>query len=720
MPSNKFNFGLLPLLGGLCVLVAACGDDSAGTVDTTDTSEPYDVGPWPDAGGWDLGELGTDAVEVDACDAVASAILVRQRSVPGGRQLHFLLEDADGNALDGAFASCLSIEAADIGPLPVAWTRVESAPGATLLVVSADSADAADAAAIAEQLVALRPDGERVAIWRWSNTLTQVVGATVDHGRLLRRIATDFASSDAAPLPVVDTRAAALEEWGDYDWHAMLGVRNAVFVAPSAQIPELDAHGERVRDLWVVGEAPGALRTFDGSTDPADLAAEVSAELDATAAAGLGLLGFCDPGTALELTLKVGDRAIGTYSLGDAATEHVRASCSAPEALAAAPAEMPVVELTFTADERRVYDGYHAANNENDFTGSFRIEPETVPVAMVASFRGQSSGACERKNFSINLEGSDARHVIAGTGTDEFDLISMCLDDRYVNQTNTDALFAQLDLWRLAFGLVELRIDSQSAGIYLYIEDLGEEVTREVSRARAVVRRRTDIDNKPAEVKWSFDDDDAAALQRYNAFVQSAQTLTGDELVDFLDSSMDLDQYLRWMALMSLLRNGDYIDEVYFIGEETVGADGTPRDFYFIQTWDPDDIFSDCHHSGRFALTDDNGLLYCAEALIDHAIFDEPAIYARYVDVLDELIAELTVERFTAQAMATRDRLVAFLEDSEVRGAMVELLAANPAATDRDVAAGEIATATDELVAGFGARRDELLSRIAAWREANP
>lgn len=711
MPQVQFR-RLAALATGTLLLVS-CGDAA-----TDDPYADYEVGPWPDAGGFDLGDLGTDAVEPDACDEVASAMLVRHRSVPGGRQLHLLLEDADGNPLDGAYASCLGIEAAGLGPLPVAWTRAEADPGQTLLVLAADSRD--QTSEIARALIALRPEDERIAIWRWADQLTQVVGATTSRRRLLSRLDAAFASTSATPLAAAEMAAVALDEWGKFEWGAARAARTVVIIDPDGAALAVDSAEPRSRLLWVTDAAGDALRHVATRATAAETAAAIGQHLDAVDDAGLALLGFCDPGTDLELSLTVGDRVISSFGLGDAAVEHILAECTPPDALAAGPAPTPVVEFTFSDDERAIYDQFHAANNESDFFGSFRLAPETVSAPMEAKFRGQSSGACVRKNFGVNLDGSDLRHVIAGTGADEFDLISMCLDEYYVNQTNADALLAEFGLWRLAFDLIELRIDGVSQGIYLYIEDAAEEVEREVSRARALIRRRTDIDNKPAETKWSFDDDDAAALNRYNAWVSTVESLEQTALIEHLEATLDLDQYLEWIALMSLLQNGDYIDEVFFIAEETTAADGSVADFYTIQTWDPDDIFSDCHHGGRFAIVDDNGLLYCAEARIDHAIFAEPLIYARYVDVLEAMLAELDVERFSARAQATRDELVTFLEDNEVRAAMIELVHLSPGATTFELAAEAITEATDRLVADFTARHALLSANVTAWREGNP
>lgn len=703
---------LVPLASAACD-DGASADRDAGS-DLADT-EPFDAGPWPDEDGWDLGDLGVDSVEPDACDALAELRLVRARSVPGGRQLHVVLLDGAGAPLDASFAGCLALEADGLGPLPLAFTADVPEPAATLIVVRDDRAT--NAAAVASALVALRPDGERIAVWRWADQLTQLATATRDRSALLDALDALDAIAESSPAEASRVVAPAIAEWSEYDDKALLAFRNVVFVAPGASA--VSAPSDSALALWAADSLNGEPGVV--SQDDAQAVAEaLNTALDRRDATGLTRLGFCDPGTDLVARFRVGDRVVAELDLGDAAVEHIARGCSSPDALAERPDDLPVVEIVFSPSERQTYDARHAANDATPFTGSLRTEPDGALAPIEANFRGQSSLACARKNFSINLDGSDPRHVIHGTGSDEFYLISMCLDDRYVNQTNADALLERFGMWRLAFGLVELRIDGVSAGVYLYVEDVGEEPAREFSRARAVVRRRTDIDNKPAEVKWSYDDDDGAALARYDAFVAQVQALSGSELEEYLESTFDLDLYLRWMALMSILRNGDYIDEVHFVAVEGTRPDGSVGDFYTLQTWDPDDIFSDCHHTGRFAVVDPNELLYCAEGLIDHAMFDEPGLYRRYVEALEQMLAELTPEIFEATTSATLASLTRIFEGADVRAAMVELLSANPAATDRDVAVGELSSATQTLVADYTARRTFLLDKVAAWRQANP
>ncbi len=661
----------------------------------------------------DLGDVSFDTPEPSRCAEVDRLTAIRMRSAPGGRQLHISLADSEGRALDAGFVTCISLSDPELGDLPLVHSVSETGPGATLIVAQLTPENVADSREFIDAFVAQRPSDERIAVWAWSETLVQVVGATSDRALLENRLDARWTANTAAPAPAGEIATVAAEEWEDISDHALLGPRSIVFVAPNLELESLpDIDRDYVTDFWVVGST--GTRQYPGDVGIA--ATGIAAVIDSVLEEGLSVLAFCDDGGPLELSFTSDGEVIRRVSFGDAALEHLDAACDLQVILDAAPQSAPVIEVEFSSAERARFEEL-AENRDSatSWTGELRIPGELAAAPFSGSFRGRSSLGCDRKSMSINLAGNDARHIVDSSGTDEFFLISMCLDDRYINQINGDRLMAEFGLWQLEWTTTEVRIDDESRGVYLFVEDLDQEFRLDRSRLRSVIRRRTDIDGKPADVAYAFDDE-GDALARYDQFLASFNGLSGDDLVEALEASMDLEQYLRWVALMTLLGNGDYVDEVFFISEETVDANGAPADFYTIHGWDPDDLFSDCHHSGRFALEDPNGLLYCTESVLDHLIFADDIVYARYVDTLDALIATLTPERFSDSAEATRDELLVWFEAQEVRDAMLELLAANPEATDRDVAVGEINDATVRLIASFEANREALLLAIAAYR----
>ena len=717
MPSLRATIcRCLPL--GLLTALSACSSDSGSADSGSADTEPFDFGEVDTM--VDLGDVAFDIPAPDRCGEVERLTAIRMRSAPGGRQLHVSLADGEGRALDSGFVTCLSLEDARLGELPLVHSVAPAGPGATLIVARWTPAEWEASRTFIDAFIAQRPDDESIAVWAWSDELLQVVGATTDRDMIARRLDATWTADDATPAAPDVTGAAAAEAWERLSPGSLLGPRSVVFVAPELSLEALpDLDRDFVTDFWVLAADQGA-RQFAGSEDQslADAAADIAGTIDTVYEEGLSVLAFCDDGGALELSVTSAEAIVRRVSFGDAAQEHIGSGCQLQRILDAAPPEAMRFDLSFSPSERTLFDRLAADRNSAAvWNGAITLEGDVASTPFEGSFRGRSSLGCERKSMSVNLDGNDARHALPHSGTDEFFLVSMCLDDRYVNQLNADQLLREFGLWELEFGTAEVRIDGESRGVYLFIEEIDQELRRDRSGLRSVIRRRTDIDNKPADVEYAADDS-AAALSRYEAFLAGLEGLSGQGLLDALRAQMNLDQYLRWVGLMTLLGNGDYIDEVFFIAEASVDESHEVTDYYTIHAWDPDDLFSACHHDSRFAIDDPNGLLYCTESVLDHLIFADPVVYSAYVDVLGDLIDELTPERFRSTAEATRDRLLAWFEDPDIRGAMVELIALNPDAVDAEVAASEIEGATTQLIERFTASRNALLDSIDAYRSA--
>lgn len=93
----------------------------------------------------------------------------------------------------------------------------------------------------------------------------------------------------------------------------------------------------------------------------------------------------------------------------------------------------------------------------------------------------------------------------------------------------------------------------------------------------------------------------------------------------------DLDAYLTWIAVNSVLMNGDYDDEVFFYRS---GGDGKDLGLLSIMAWDYDTVFARCHRKEAVP----SRIMYCAETPIEQRISSDPALQRRYRDILDCII----------------------------------------------------------------------------------
>ena len=123
-------------------------------------------------------------------------------------------------------------------------------------------------------------------------------------------------------------------------------------------------------------------------------------------------------------------------------------------------------------------------------------------------------------------------------------------------------------------------------GLYLLVDDPVSSLERRFARVETVVRRRNDAkrSREPGkgtpEVKRPKSDEkrglrNQAALRRYDRLARVAGTCAtsrrtaaaadgGLPCYEALDERLDLEQYFRWTALMTLVGSGDHVDETWF------------------------------------------------------------------------------------------------------------------------------------------------------------
>ncbi|MFK7917575.1 MAG: CotH kinase family protein [Ilumatobacter sp.] len=668
------------------------------------------------------------AATADRCVAVDQVRLVRTQSTPGGRRLHLKVSDPErGTPPTDVIGSCLEVRSDRLGLLDTTVSTTDNTGGATLVVARWNPEAVEASRAAIDALVASLPAGERIAVWAWSGELAQVVGATTDRQRIERRLDAVWSQDDGVPLDPQTAAEIASEEWEDMFDDVLLGNRSVVFIAPGLDLgtrPDIDR--DVVVDHWIVNTGDGGRVTELGATDvdsAAGAGVSVGKRITSDADGALTVIDVCDDGEDLDLTLVVGDRELRDFGIGDAADEHKGVECDP-----VLPGSPLAISVSFDAVEREVYGDAVAIADELSGLDRFEgdVDPEWVGsigfgdgagvVSFDASFRGQSSIECTRRNWSIDLDGGDARHPIPNSGMDEFVLASLCNDAGYVNTLVGSSVMSMFDVWSLATGPGVLNIDGESQGVYLVIEDPDVDLRFETSRVDTILRRRYDVIGVPPDVEYVADltsNSDESVLELYDQLIATAAATSGAEMVDALRARFDLDQYLRWTAVMSLLGSGDHIDELFFVGSESVDSDHQPITWFTVNGWDPDDLFADCHRNGRFAIDDPNAMLSCTESLLDNELFADPVVYDLFVDELERVIEALSVERFETITESAAEQITVHLDDPEVVAAMIEFGAS---IDTPDAAVAAVNTAAAELDSEFRARRAELLDAVAAYR----
>ena len=272
--------------------------------------------------------------------------------------------------------------------------------------------------------------------------------------------------------------------------------------------------------------------------------------------------------------------------------------------------------------------------------------------------RGRTSLHYRRKSFSVSLDypvylkSTHGREMKRLSG---FKLISLCMDYTYINNRLAYDILQQAGVMPLFFKYVELRINVDTQGIYLLVDDPDERIRelgsgfifrRDYHRAMREPKYYTDLTGVSQE----------EYTQRFREIYEALPLYEGETLYRYLDSRINLDQYFRKMAIDYLLQNGDYTDEVFMYAKDVNGGIQ-----YQIIPWDYDDIFQSHPHEvgkdwavGRLLgirsysshqdVLDVIGdkLVFSIEDDLDYVIATDPFMYEQYVKAVSGLLRELS------------------------------------------------------------------------------
>ncbi len=560
-----------------------------------------------------------------------------------------------------------------------------------------------------------RPAAERIALYRHGATVQLFSNYLLERTKLLEALERykNGSDGDTNPLPLVQAIGPAAS---DVETIGGLGpdvMRSLVVLSDTPQVVFTG-----LPSVFVVAATP----------DSAGLGAAATA-IDAVRQTAFYKLSACSIEDKFSAKLRVSGM-LGELEASFHATlpEEIGASCNVDLIDSAKRVFTPKIEFVFDATQRAAYDArvkaaevapYDDVLARSDFSLQIRLAPGQPPVVATAHLHGNSSLRCPRHHFVIQLTGPD-RYLLPDSAGDEYSLISMCDDSAYVYAPTAFKLLSE-DLFALKIRFVELAIDGATRGIYMLMEKTKEELVRDNAHASSVMRRQYPVGNADAfEVLHSDTPNLNDPIARWNQFAARISALKGDALIDALRSQLDLDQYLRFLAHQSILRSGDYIDEVYFVGSEQANGAGGTSETYRMMIWDPEG-YTTCHSGGVNAYPDPNQLSYCAEGKIDFKILADPKVYYLFVKKMeDALNSTMTRERFLDILTKNKLELQGLLSTPAICAAMTELLKLNPGAADCTIARGLIGTRADAILAAYDARRAALLPLISAYRSKNP
>jgi hypothetical protein len=327
--------------------------------------------------------------------------------------------------------------------------------------------------------------------------------------------------------------------------------------------------------------------------------------------------------------------------------------------------------------------------------------------------RGQSALNYNRKSFSMKvmpeilLQTNDMEE----RSFEKFKLLSLVFDYTYIENRFGHLMLNEVGLWPLHSFFTQVFINNTHKGLYLFVEN-PEEHFFNMKNAEAVIRRYYRGQISKTELNYTKNPRQESYYQ--NKFFEIYKLLnqySGQQLYNELSKRMNIDYYMRKMAIDMILENGDTTDEVFFCA--------IPREdniYFEILPWDYDDLFSNRPHEiGRpWAVGDVFGervydniddveselqgrLIFSVEDDIDYIIAKDDYLYSKYIVQLKYVLSKLSDWRIDAIFSSLYTELYPYYEISEV---------IEQSQYDVD------STSVERFTSNFKLRKNKILSKV--------
>ena len=253
--------------------------------------------------------------------------------------------------------------------------------------------------------------------------------------------------------------------------------------------------------------------------------------------------------------------------------------------------------------------------------------------------RGNTTLYFKRKSFSISLKDPV---VLGEKEIKKLALNNLAMDRNYYRNRLSFLLMERLGIFHLENDFAELRINGNSAGLYLTLQK-PEDYIRSLESTLLVRREyggRISVEDSQGEnAKYQ--------IKRLRKIRKLTRKFEGQQLYDSLNAVVYLDHYFQWLAFNYLIKNGDYTDELFiYLTMDEHRFDIIP--------WDYDDIFMRQPHEG-FEMRNqvlDNQLLFSGEAYFDIVIDSDKFLYLEYLrnfkqvlEILNPYVLKETFEK---------------------------------------------------------------------------
>lgn len=241
--------------------------------------------------------------------------------------------------------------------------------------------------------------------------------------------------------------------------------------------------------------------------------------------------------------------------------------------------------LSFVMDDqqKKTLDEYSKYASDGRFSVSVEIDGHSSLIPATVHLRGQGSRVlCDRKSFTVNFSGDFNHTLIRNSDSKGYYLLSMCQDRLFLRTLSMFRIWKEQGLFPLAFRYVELKFNNESRGLYILLEKPVSGLLRQYPALTSVLRRGFFTNTDSTRVVYTTSTANIATGDYVRSF-QDLDYLSEEDQISRLTEVLDLDQYLRHLAVAAIVRNGDYVDELYFY--RVAGENQLHKIAMFLGSW---------------------------------------------------------------------------------------------------------------------------------------
>ncbi|MEQ1878106.1 MAG: CotH kinase family protein [Bdellovibrionia bacterium] len=313
-------------------------------------------------------------------------------------------------------------------------------------------------------------------------------------------------------------------------------------------------------------------------------------------------------------------------------------------------------ELRITVDAAE-YTRATATPQKYDFKAAKLSVNGAPATAAELNIRGQNCLKASRRCFGLKSETKITLNGENGLSAKSVNLVSMWEDQGYVSSRIGYEFFKSTGFFNLRTEYAEVFINDVSNGLYLVTEKPKKAVEQYVPDpfvARRGMEYRFEVaEPAPAGSKHT----DAEYLAAFKTMMNEMKPLVGGPLRTRLDQTLNLELYMKWLVVNSILKNGDYTDEVFFY------ADTREKQIRFnVFPWDMDDLFRPPHAGApnrRYANEIATGLLYSFENPVDVKIGTDTVLYADLKQLATPILRDRAADAVVDRVIDTVGRAIA-------------------------------------------------------------